>query len=45
MNMHRPPTEGNFCDEQRKAQKPVIVIGYNWHMSHSDWGDRMAKSY
>jgi hypothetical protein len=24
-NMHRPPTEGNFCDEEGKAQKPTIV--------------------
>jgi len=27
-NMHRPPTEGNFCDEQGKAQKPVTVTDY-----------------
>jgi hypothetical protein len=30
--MHRPPTEGNFCDEQGKAKTPVS--DYNWHMGY-----------
>jgi len=27
-NMHRPPREGNFCNEHVNAQKPVIVTDY-----------------
>jgi len=42
--MHRPPAEGNFCEEHGKAQKPVIVEDYNWHMGYIDRGDRMANS-
>jgi len=43
--MHRPPTEGNFCDEQGKAQKPVIVTAYSHHLGYIDRGDRMVDSY
>jgi hypothetical protein len=43
-NMHRSPTEGNFCDEQEKAQKPVIVTNHNQHMGYVDRGDRVADS-
>jgi hypothetical protein len=33
-NMHSPPWEGNFCDEQGKAVKPLIIQGYidTWDM-------------
>jgi hypothetical protein len=31
--VHRPKSEGNFCDEQGRAQKPVVVTDYNWHMA------------
>jgi len=34
--MHRPPTEGIFCDKQGKAQKPVIVTDYKRHMGYTD---------
>jgi hypothetical protein len=44
-NINRPPTECNFCDKQGKAQKPVTVTDYNWHMDYFDNGDRMANSY
>jgi hypothetical protein len=36
-NMPRPLIEGNFCDKQGKAQKPVTVTGY------VDKGDRNRK--
>jgi hypothetical protein len=32
MNTHRPSAEGNFCDEQGKAQKPVLVADDSWYM-------------
>jgi hypothetical protein len=44
-NMCRPPTEGNFCDKQRKAQKPVIVTDCIWHMEYIEKGNRMVNSY
>jgi len=44
-NMQRVPTEGNFYDEQGKAQKPVIVRDYNWHIGYVNKGERMANSY
>jgi len=28
MNMHSPPLEGNFCDEQGKAVKSPIIQDY-----------------
>jgi len=33
MNICRPPAEGKFRDEHRKAQKPVIVTDYI-HSAH-----------
>jgi len=32
--MYSPPWEGNFCDEQGKAVKPLIIQGYidTWDM-------------
>ena len=44
-NMHNAPAEGNFCDEQGYALKPLIVEDYNRHMGYVDKGDRMANSY
>jgi len=44
-NIHDPPAEGNFCDNNGKAIKPQIVADYNSHMGYVDKGDRMANSY
>jgi hypothetical protein len=45
IDIPRTPTEGIFCDEQGKAQKPVTVKDYNQHMGYIDIGDRMANSH
>ena len=44
-NIHDPPSEGNFCDNNGKAIKPQIVADYNHHMGSVDKGDRMTNSY
>jgi len=44
-NIHDPPAEGNFCDNNGKALKPQIVADYNRHMGYVDKGDKMANSY
>jgi hypothetical protein len=44
-NVHKPPQEGNFCDEQGNAIKLDIVAVYNHHMSYVDKGDRIANRY
>ena len=44
-NMHSPPSEGNFCDEQGKAVKPAIVQDYNRHMGYLNKSDHMTNSY
>ena len=44
-NIHDPPTEGNYCDEQGNTIKPAIVAVYNRHMGHVDNTDRMANNY
>jgi hypothetical protein len=44
-NLHKPPTEGNFCDEHGRANTPVIVEDYSWQVDYTDKGDRMANSY
>jgi len=44
-NIHDPPAEGNFCNNNGKAIKPQIVADYNRHMGYVDKGDRMANSY
>ena len=44
-NIHGPPAEGNFCDNNGKAIKPQIVADYNHHMGYVDKGDRMAETY
>jgi hypothetical protein len=45
INLHRPPTEGKFCDKHGKTHKPVIVEDYSWHMGCVNIGDRMADTY
>jgi hypothetical protein len=45
MNIHDPPAESNFCNNNGKAIKPQIVVDYNRHMGYVDKGDRMANSY
>ena len=44
-NIHDPPAEGNFCDNNGKAMKPQVVADYNRHMGYVDKGDKMANSY
>jgi hypothetical protein len=44
-NMHRPPAEGNFCDQYGNTLKPAIVQDYNGHMGHIDKSDHMTNSY
>ena len=44
-NIHDPPAEGNFCDNNGKALKPQIVADYNRHMGYVDKGDKMTNSY
>ena len=44
-NIHDPPADGNFCNNNGKAIKPQIVADYNRHMGYVDKGDRMANSY
>jgi len=44
-NIHDPPAEGNFRDNNGKAIKLQIVADYNRHMGYVDKGDRMANSY
>jgi hypothetical protein len=44
-NMHRPISEGNFCNEHRNALKPVIVQDCNRHMRYVEESDRMTNTY
>ena len=44
-NIHDPPREGNYRDEQGNVIKPAIVADYNRHTGHGDNGDRMSNSY
>ena len=44
-NIHDPPTEGNYRDEDGNSIKLAIVTDYNRHMGHVDNADRMANSY
>jgi hypothetical protein len=44
-NIHDPPQEGNFRNEQGNAIKPKIVVDYNHHLGYVDKGNRMANSY
>jgi hypothetical protein len=37
-NIHKPPAEGKFCDEHRKAQKLVIVEDYSQYVGYIDRG-------
>jgi hypothetical protein len=45
INVHKPPAEDNFCDEHRRAHKPVIVKDYRQCMGYFDTGNKMANSY
>ena len=38
-NIHDPPAEGNFCDDNGKAIKPQIVADYNRHIGYVDKGE------
>jgi hypothetical protein len=42
--MHRPPTEGNFCDELGKVKRPVTVTDYNWYMGYVAKGTEWLKA-
>jgi hypothetical protein len=44
-NLHDPPREGNYHDEQGNMIKLAIVADYNRHMGHVDDADTMANSY
>jgi hypothetical protein len=46
-NIHSPPQEGNFHDEQRNTIKLDIVVDYNHHMGYEDKRERerMATYY
>jgi hypothetical protein len=43
-NIYRPPREGNFCDEQWKAQKPVTVTDNNQNMGYVEKGAELLKT-
>jgi hypothetical protein len=45
INVHKPPAEGNFCDEQGTAYKPAITENYGWHVGYIEKGHKMADSY
>jgi hypothetical protein len=45
MNMHTQEAQGNLCDEQGKAQKPISTEDYSQNMGNSDTGDLMPDSY
>jgi len=45
MNIHDPPAEGNFCNNNGKAIKLQTMAEYNHQMGYVDKGDRMANSY
>jgi len=34
--VHHPPTDLNFCEEDRNAVKPEIIQHYNKHMGDVD---------
>jgi len=44
-NVHDPPQEGNFHNEEDNVIKPKIVADYNYHLGYVDKGNRMANSY
>ena len=44
-NIHDPPQEGNFHNEQGNVIKPKIVADYKHHLDYVDKGNRMANSY
>jgi hypothetical protein len=40
MNIHNPPAESNFSDEQGNAIKQLIMEDYNHHIGYVYKGDR-----
>jgi len=44
-NIHDPPAEGNFCDNNGKAIKTQIVADHDRHMGYVDKGDKMTETY
>ena len=44
MNMHSPPLEGNFCNEQGKAVK-LAIVDYNRHTGYVDKSDHITNTY
>jgi hypothetical protein len=44
INMHSPPLDSNFCDEDGKAVKPAIIQDYNRHKGNVDKSDCMTNS-
>jgi len=45
MNMHSPPLESNFCDEDGKAVKPAIIQDYSRHKGNADKSDCITNSH
>jgi hypothetical protein len=43
-DLHHPPAEGNFCDEQGNALKPIIIQDNNRHMGYIDRSGHMTDS-
>ena len=44
-NNHKPPVEGNLCDDHGSSIKTHIFAGYNKHMGFTDGSDRMPSGY
>jgi hypothetical protein len=44
-NIHDPPADGIFCDNDGKAIKPQTVADYNRHMGYVDKRDRITETY
>jgi hypothetical protein len=40
-NIHDPPQEGNFLNEQGNVIKPEIVVDYNHHLHYVNKGNRV----
>ena len=45
VDIHNPPSEGNFWDEHGNAIKLAVVADYNCHVGYVNKADRMANSY
>jgi hypothetical protein len=44
VNIHRPQTEGNFCDKQGIAEKICHCCRQNWHMRYNDKRDKLLTA-